>query len=95
MLFRSPSGWTWSDETPEGITSIEIGTDATWTPSLRIHAPTDAEGSDAGYLTLTLTLDDNENVSVSGVLPIEANRTRGLSIRGPSGTTASTSYGLI
>ena len=90
-----PSGWTWSDETPEGITSIEIGTDATWTPSLRIHAPTDAEGSDAGYLTLTLTLDDDENVSVSGVLPIEANRTRGLSIRGPSGTTASTGYGLI
>ena len=90
-----PSGWTWSDETPEGITSIEIGTDATWTPSLRIHAPTDAEGSDAGYLTLTLTLDDDENVGVSGVLPIEANRTRGLSIRGPSGTTASTGYGLI
>ena len=29
------------------------------------------------------------------MLPIEANRTRGLSIRGPSGTTASTGYGLI
>ena len=28
-------------------------------------------------------------------MPIEANRTRGLSIRGPSGTSTSTGYGLI
>ena len=90
-----PSGWTWSDETPGGITNIEISTDSTWTPSLRIIAPTDAAGSDAGHLSLTLTLDEDANVSVTGVLPVEANRTRGLSIRGPSGTTASTGYGLI
>ncbi len=90
-----PEGWTWSDQTPGGITSIEIATDSTWTPSLRIHAPVDAAGSDAGHLTLTLTLDEDSNVSVSGVLPVEANRTRGLSIRGPSGTTASIGYGLI
>jgi len=90
-----PMGWTWSDETPGGISGIEIATDSTWTPSLRIHAPTDAAGSDAGHLTLTLTLDEDANVSVTGVLPVEANRTRGLSIRGPSGTTASTGYGLI
>ena len=90
-----PQGWTWSDETPGGITSIEIGTDATWMPSLWIHAPTNAAGSDAGYLSLTLTLDEDTNVSASGVLPVEANRTRGLSIRGPSGTTGSTGYGLI
>ena len=49
----------------------------------------------AGYLSLTLTLDEDQNVSVSGVLPVEANRTRGLSIRGPAGTTASSGYGLI
>ena len=90
-----PQGWTWSDQTPGGITSIEIGTDATWMPSLWIHAPTSAAGSDAGYLSLTMTLDEDTNVSVTGLLPVEANRTRGLSIRGPSGTTASTGYGLI
>ena len=90
-----PQGWTWSDETPGGITSVEIAADGTWTPSLRIYAPISAEGSDAGYLSLTLSLDEDENVSVSGVLPVEANRTRGLSIRGPSGTTASNGYGLI
>ena len=90
-----PQGWTWSDETPGGITSIEIAADGTWIPSLRIHAPISAEGSDAGYLSLSLTLDEDQNVSVSGILPVEANRTRGLSIRGPSGTTASNGYGLI
>ena len=90
-----PQGWTWSDETPGGITSVQISADGTWTPSLRINAPINADGSDAGYLSLTLTLDEDQNVSVSGVLPVEANRTRGLSIRGPSGTTASIGYGLI
>lgn len=90
-----PQGWTWSDQTPGGITSIQITADGTWTPSLRINAPENADGSDAGYLSLTLTLDEDENVSVSGLLPVEANRTRGLSIRGPAGTTASTGYGLI
>ena len=90
-----PSGWTWTDQTQGGTESIEISADGTWTPSLLINAPASAEGSDAGYLTLTLTLDEDENVSVTGILPVEANRTRGLSIRGPSGTTASTGYGLI
>ena len=90
-----PQGWTWSDETPGGITSIEIAADGTWTPSIRIHAPMSADGSDAGYLSLSLTLDEDQNVSVSGILPVEANRTRGLSIRGPSGTTTSNGYGLI
>lgn len=90
-----PEGWTWSDETPGGITSIQISADGTWTPSLRINAPINADGSDAGYLSLTLTLDEDQNVSVSGVLPVEANRTRGLSIRGPAGTTVSSGYGLI
>ncbi len=90
-----PQGWTWSDETPGGITSVEIAADGTWIPSIRIHAPMSADGSDAGYLSLSLTLDEDQNVSVSGILPVEANRTRGLSIRGPSGTTASNGYGLI
>ena len=44
---------------------------------------------------MTLTLDEDENVSISYNLPIEANRTRGLSIRGPDGTSSSTGYGLV
>ena len=91
-----PNGWSWTDDTIDGLLGIEIGVDAVWTPHLRIHAPVDALGSDTGYLGLTLTLDeDPENVSASASLPVEANRTRGLSLRGPDGTASSTGYGLL
>ena len=91
-----PEGWSWSDETVGGLTGVEIGVNTVWSPHLRVHAPVDALGSDAGYLGLTLTLDeDPENVSVSASLPLEANRTRGLSLRGPDGTASSTGYGLL
>ena len=61
---------------------------------LRVYAPPSALGSDTGYLGLTLAHDGGES-QVSANLPIEANRTRGLSIRGPDGTSQSTGYGLI
>ena len=89
-----PNGWTWSDESSNGIDSIEIGIDEIWSPNLRINAPSNALGSDSGYLSLTLTLDEDNNVSVSTLLPVEANRTRGLSIRGPDGTANSLGHGL-
>ena len=89
-----PSGWTWEDETPGGISSIEIGVGQVWTPSLRIIAPSDALGSDAGFLALTLSRDGGDE-EISANLPVEANRTRGLSIRGPDGTSQSTGLGLV
>ena len=91
-----PDGWSWIDETDGGLSGVLIGANEVWAPHLRIYSPPDALGSDAGYLGLTLTLDDDpENVSVSGLLPLEANRTRGLSLRGPDGTASSTGYGLL
>ena len=91
-----PEGWTWEDETNGGSSGIEIGIDQTWSPTLRVTAPVDALGSDNGHLGLTLTLDsDPQNYSAYATLPVEANRTRGLSLRGPDGTAASSGYGLI
>ena len=90
-----PEGWSWHDQSG-GLDGIEIGIDQTWSPALRVEAPEDALGSDTGYLGLTLTLDsDPENYSAYASLPVEANRTRGLSLRGPDGTTVSSGYGLI
>ncbi|MEC7706388.1 MAG: CARDB domain-containing protein [Candidatus Thermoplasmatota archaeon] len=90
-----PDGWSWEDESG-GLTGIEIGIGQTWSPRLRIVAPMDALGSDTGFLGLTLTLDaDPENYSAYASLPVEANRTRGLSLRGPDGTATSSGYGLI
>ncbi|MEE2629741.1 MAG: CARDB domain-containing protein [Candidatus Thermoplasmatota archaeon] len=89
-----PSGWWWVDNTPGGISSVEIGAGERWFPELRIHAPSDALGSDSGFLGLTLSLDGG-NTSANANLPIEANRTRGLSIRGSDGTSSSDGFGLI
>ncbi len=89
-----PNGWWWMDSTPGGLSSIEIAAGERWSPEISIHAPSNALGSDSGFLGLTLSLDE-ENVSVSANIPVEANRTRGLSIRGPDGTAASSGYGLI
>ena len=89
-----PEGWSWEDQTPGGIDSIEIGVDEVWSPNLIISAPENALGSDSGFLSLTLT-HDNGNETFSANLPVEANRTRGLSIRGPDGTSQSTGLGLV
>ena len=89
-----PSNWSVQDVTNGGSSSIEIQPEQPWTATLRITAPPDALGSDLGHVTLTMTLDDNSNVTVSSILPIEANRTRGLSVRGPSGTADTTGFGI-
>ena len=90
-----PSDWTWIDRTPGGIENIAIGVGELWNPSIQIFAPESALGTDSGFLGLTLVLDEDENISISYNLPVEANRTRGLSIRGPDGTASSTGYGLV
>ncbi|MDP6741595.1 MAG: CARDB domain-containing protein [Candidatus Thalassarchaeaceae archaeon] len=89
-----PSNWTVQDITNGGSSSIEIQAEQPWTATLRITAPTEALGSDAGHLSITMTLDEDANVTVSSILPVEANRTRGLSVRGPSGTSDTTGYGI-
>ena len=89
-----PVGWSWEDATPGGISSVEIGVDELWSPLLRVISPSDALGSDSGFLRLTLYNDEGGG-EISANLPIEANRTRGLSIRGPDGTSQSTGFGLV
>ena len=90
-----PPGWTWADLSTGGIEGIEIPVGESWSPSIGVSAPEEALGSDSGFLALTMTLDNDENVSVSSIIPVEANRTRGLSIRGPEGASFSTGHGLI
>ena len=89
-----PTNWTVSDTTSGGSTSIQINDGQPWTASITISAPPEALGSDNGYISITMMLDDDSNVTSSVLLPVEANRTRGLSVRGPSGTANSTGYGI-
>ena len=89
-----PNNWTAQDISNGGSTSIQIEPEQPWTATVRISAPPEALGSDNGHLTITMTLDEDSNITVSALLPVEANRTRGLSIRGPAGTAETTGYGL-
>ena len=89
-----PEGWSWNDQTPGGISGVEISAGGLWSPKLLISAPPGALGSDTGFLGLTLSHDDG-SAEITANLPIEANRTRGLSIRGPDGTSQSRGYGLV
>ena len=76
-----PEGWSWGADYSQ-VTGVEIGVGEIWNPEITINAPIDALGSDSGFLTLELILDSDTNISVSSTLPVEANRTRGLSLRG-------------
>ena len=89
-----PNGWSWEDDTAGGISSVEIDVDGVWSPMIRIVSPPNALGSDSGFLALTLSHDDG-GAEITANIPIEANRTRGLSIRGPDGTAQSTGLGLV
>ena len=89
-----PQGWSWEDQTPGGLQSITIGVGQSWSPVIKISAPVTATGDDEGRLTLTLALESDPDVTVVGILPVEANRTRGLSILGPEGLPASEGAGF-
>ncbi|MEE2759022.1 MAG: hypothetical protein VYA86_03470 [Candidatus Thermoplasmatota archaeon] len=89
-----PMNWTLDDLDPVGSTGVQIGVGGTWSPTLRVTAPQEALGTDTGFVTITMTLDSNENVTQTAILAIEAERTRGLSLRGADGTPFSNGVGI-
>jgi len=89
-----PMNWTISDLDPTASSNVQIGVGATWSPTLRVTAPPEALGTDAGFVEIIMTLDSDENVTQTAILAIEAERTRGLSLRGADGTANSNGMGI-
>ncbi|MED6296874.1 MAG: FG-GAP-like repeat-containing protein, partial [Candidatus Thermoplasmatota archaeon] len=89
-----PTNWSLVDLDPSASSGVQIGVGNTWSPTLRISAPEEALGTDSGFVTITMTLDADQNVTQTAILPIEAERTRGLSLRGADGTAISNGVGL-
>lgn len=87
-----PENWTVNPLTSLENITIDSGED--WTPTLRITAPSDALGSDRGSISLFLTPNESPNSTSSIIIPIEANRTRGISLRGPMGIAQTTGWGI-
>ena len=89
-----PEGWSWSDHTPGGLEGVLIESGTYWSPVIHISAPESATGDAEGHLALSLTLDSDTQVEISSILPVEANRTRGLSVLGPEGLPMSQGFGF-
>lgn len=89
-----PTNWTIVDLDPISSSEVEIGVGSTWSPTLQISAPAEALGTDSGFVEITMTLDSNQSISQTAILAIEAERTRGLSLRGSDGTANSNGMGI-
>jgi len=89
-----PANWTIVDLEPSTSSGVEIDVGATWSPTLQISAPEEALGTDSGFVEITMTLDSNQSISQTAILAIEAERTRGLSLRGADGTANSNGMGI-
>ena len=89
-----PTNWTISDLDPSASLSVQIGVGATWSPTLRVTAPLEALGTDSGFVEIAMTLDSDTNITQTAILAIEAERTRGLSLRGADGTANSNGMGI-
>ena len=56
--------------------------------------PADALGDEDGYIEVTATLASDSSVQTTSWIPIEALRTRGLSLVGPTGLASSEGFGI-
>ena len=89
-----PQGW---DVVPKQGTSL-VGIQLTPSTSVPLTfvatLPQDALGDEDGYIDITASLDSDPSVNTTLSVPIEALRTRGLSLVGPEGLSNSQGYGI-
>ena len=87
-----PENWT---VVPlDTMTNEELDSNEEWNPRLRITAPASALGSDSGTVNLRLTIAEDTSLEVLATVPVEANRTRGISLRGPMETSSTMGWGI-
>ena len=79
-----PAGWTF---VPVNSADLELNLerDVAQIVQFEFSVPQNAMGSDDAQIPLTLILDQNENISSTVTLPLEVERTRGLSLQGAAG----------
>ena len=87
-----PNGWSFSPISQSDL-SVNLERDTPEIVQFEFSVPQDAVGSDDAQIPLTLVLDQNQNITASATLPLEVERTRGLSLQGPSGLPMGIGYG--
>ncbi len=89
-----PQGWNVAPQQGTSLTGIEIAPSTSIPLTFVATLPLDALGDEDGYIDITATLDLDQSVNTTLSVPIEALRTRGLSLVGPEGLGSSQGYGI-
>ena len=89
-----PQGWNVAPQAGTSLAGIEIAPSTSVPLTFVATLPQDALGDEDGYIDITATLDIDPSVNTTLSVPIEALRTRGLSLVGPEGLSSSNGYGI-
>jgi hypothetical protein len=87
-----PAGWSFTPIDSADL-SLDLERDVPQIVQFEFTVPQDAMGSDDALIPMTLVLDQNQNISTSVTLPLEVERTRGLSLQGATGLPSGMGYG--
>jgi len=87
-----PAGWSFI---PKDASELSMNLEPSESKIIEFEftVPQDAMGSDDAQIPLTLTLDQDQAIESSAILPLEVERTRGLSLQGPTGLPSGIGYG--
>ena len=89
-----PADWIVEPQAGTDLQNVELVPAAPLTIPFLATLPIDALGDEDGYVEITATLVSDSNIQEAYWVPIEALRTRGLSLVGPTGLSFSEGYGL-
>ena len=89
-----PEGWTVEPKVGTNLLGVELVPSTPLSIPFVATLPNDALGDEDGYIEVTATLTTDSTVQETSSIPIEALRTRGLSLIGPSGLASSEGYGI-
>lgn len=87
-----PDGWSFNPVNANDL-SLNLERNTPEIVQFEFSVPQDAVGSDDAQVPLTLVLDQDQNITSEVTLPLEVERTRGLSLQGPSGLPMGIGYG--
>lgn len=87
-----PAGWTFEPLNAADL-SLNLERDIPQVVQFEFHVPQNALGSDDAQIPMTLVLDQNQNISTAVTLPLEVERTRGLSLQGATGLPSGIGFG--
>ncbi len=89
-----PTDWIVEPQAGTNLLNVELAPAAPLSIPFTATLPADALGDEDGYVEITATLVTDSTVQETSWIPIEALRTRGLSLVGPTGLSLSEGYGL-